>query len=291
MDNNDYLECFFRMAGRKQTTAEMEIGFGTINHGDLNQIRDLQPEGWPDIVPEFEFYIRKAFCHPVKAIFKNSIVGIGTSIIFGKTAWLAHIIVGKDYRNRGIGYQITQKLLNDQRSGSVDTFLLIATELGKPVYDKAGFRTVTEYLYFQRENPWRSSPFSPKIIPCNDSHFSMLMEMDRRISGEDRRPLLEDYVKNALLYTDNNSITGFYMPDPGEGQILALTTDAGLELMKLKHSTADKAILPSDNLPAVDFLKQNGFKITDTRGTRMILGKDIPWKPRCIFSRIGGNYG
>jgi GNAT superfamily N-acetyltransferase len=269
----------------------MEIQFATIIHDDLDKIRGLQPDGWPDILPEFEFYIEKEFCHPIKAILNDRIVGIGTSIIFGRTAWLAHIIVEKVYRNRGIGYQITQELLEDQRSGSVETFLLIATESGKPVYKKAGFRTVTEYLYFKRDKPWRDGMISPNIVPYHPGHCSMLTDMDRQISGEDRRPLMEGFLGNSLVYTDNDSVRGFYLPELGEGLILALTVRAGLELMKAKYSKVDKAVIPSDNQPGVDFLKQNGFQITDTRGTRMILGQDLSWKPQNLFSRIGGNYG
>jgi hypothetical protein len=100
----------------------MEIKSGTILNSDMNEIRHLQPEGCPDIVPGFEFYIGKEFCHPLKALIDNRIAGIGTSIIFNKTAWLAHIIVGKDYGNKGTGYEITQKLLKDKRSRTADTF-------------------------------------------------------------------------------------------------------------------------------------------------------------------------
>jgi hypothetical protein len=44
-------------------------------------------------------------------------------------------------------------------------------------------------------------------------------------------------------------------------------------------------------LHGINFLKQNGSQITDTRGTRMILGRDIDWKPENVFSRVGGKYG
>jgi hypothetical protein len=38
-------------------------------------------------------------------------------------------------------------------------------------------------------------------------------------------------------------------------------------------------------------LKDNGFRETETKGTRMILGKDIEWEPLNIYSRAGGNFG
>lgn len=43
---------------------EMDILDFTRN--DLGRIRHLHPEGWNDIAPEFEYYLRKPFCYPIK---------------------------------------------------------------------------------------------------------------------------------------------------------------------------------------------------------------------------------
>jgi GNAT superfamily N-acetyltransferase len=262
-----------------------------ITYDDLTEIGNLQPEDWPDIIPEFEFYLRTKFCIPIKAKFDNSIVGVGSLIVFNHTGWLAHIIVEKKHRNRGIGSQITEKLINEGYNKSVKSFLLIATELGFPLYKKLGFRIVSEYQYFKRDNPWKDFQLSLDIIPFNDSHASAIFRMDEKISGENRRVLLADHLDKTLVYIKENSVSGFYMPDLGEGLILADTAEAGLELMKIKYSKVDKAVLPIENHTGTGFLEQNGFTLSDTRGTRMILGKDIDWKPESIYSRIGGNYG
>ena len=74
------------------------MDFGTVAHHDLDEIRSLQPEGWPDIVTEFTYYIRKDFCHPLKVTLDERIIGVGASIQFENTCWLAHIIVDKDFR-------------------------------------------------------------------------------------------------------------------------------------------------------------------------------------------------
>ena len=87
--------------------------YDIVNHIDLEEIGDLQPDGWPDIINEFEFYITCDFCNPIKATIGNRIVGVGTSIIFENSAWLAHIIVDSDSRNKGLGFQIVERLLND----------------------------------------------------------------------------------------------------------------------------------------------------------------------------------
>ena len=265
--------------------------FQAITNKDISELTNLQPEDWPDIIPEFDYYLKKDFCNPIKVISDNEIVGIGVSIIFKRTCWLAHIIVHESYRNKGIGSQITEKLLNEKRCNSVDSFLLIATELGIPVYKKAGFRIVAEYKYLMRDKPWGDLQVSPAIMPYDNRFHSMIMELDNKISGEDRSPLLIDYLQNTFVYMENNSIDGFYMPELGEGLILSETTKAGLELMKKKYSSVDKAVLPSDNQLGIDFLLQNGFTVINTTGIRMIKGNDINWNPKRVFSRIGGNYG
>lgn len=269
----------------------MEIQFEEITYNDLDEIGKLQPEGWTDILPEFVLYVRKKNCFPIKAILGKKMVGVGTLIVFDSTAWLAHIIVDKNHRNRGVGFQITEKLINDGMDKSAETLLLIATELGFPVYKKLGFSAISAYSFLTRNKPWRDSLLSPNIFPYEDSFESKIYELDEKISGESRRRLLKDFLKNALIYFKDSSLLGFYLPDLGEGLILANTTEAGLELMKIKYSKVNKAVLPGQNHVGTDFLKQNGFTPSDTKGTRMILGKEIEWKPRGIFSRIGGNYG
>ncbi len=265
--------------------------FEKLTNDDLEEIRHLQPEGWSDIASAFESYISHDFCYPVKTRLYNKIIGIGTSIVFSKTGWLAHIIVDKDYRNKGIGYQIVVTLLEALRNQGIKTFLLIATELGMPVYIKAGFKIVTDYIFFKREKPWIGFPVSENVVPYKNKYYPKIIGLDIKISGEYRERLIKEYLENSMIYIENKEVKGYFLPGLGEGLICADTDYAGLELMKIKYSGIDKAVLPYDNVAGREFLRQNGFAETDTKGTRMILGNHINWKPEKIFSRIGGNYG
>jgi len=264
--------------------------FETITTDDLDEIRNLQPPDWSDIIPEFKFYIQSSFCYPIKIKIDDRIVGIGASIIFKDTSWVAHIIVDSEYRNKGFGARIVNELLETIKRDSIATCSLIATELGKPVYLKAGFRIVAEYSFFQREKQWIDCPISGKVIPFEEKHRTMIYELDQIISGEKREPLLTDYLSNSKLFVENNEVLGYYIPDLKEGLIYADTDEAGLELMKLKYASVDKAVLPSENIAAVVFLQQNGF-VETRKGTRMILGNDLDWNPRKMYGRIGGNFG
>ena len=267
------------------------IQFLQTTKSDLSEISNLQPEGWRDITAVFNSYLDYDFCYPLKVTIGEKIIGVGVSIIFGKTGWLAHIIVDKKNRIKGIGSQIFQLLLNDMKRKSVETFLLIATKLGEPIYRKAGFKVISEYMKFKREKPFIEMPTSKQIVLYRDKYYSELMNLDKSISGENREPLISRHLDDALLYLENNKCAGFYLPNLGEGLILAAEPEAGLELMKAKFAKADTAIIPNENLLGIDFLEKTGFINTGKKGKRMILGVDIDWKPKCVFSRIGGNYG
>jgi len=269
-----------------------KIQFDDVTHADMESIRDLQPEGWSDITEAFKYYISYEFCRPIKVVIDDKIIGVGTSIMFENTGWLAHIIVHKDYRNKGIGYKIVENLLNHLLIKSISSVLLIATELGEPVYKKAGFRVISDYIFLKSDQPWRENSTSKKIMPFRVNYYADITKLDKRISGENRESLIEKHLDNSLMYLDNEGLSGFYLPNLGEGLIIADNSLAGIELMKAKYSEkADKAVIPSENQIGLDFLKKNGFVLSETKGKRMIRGEDINWKPECFFSRIGGNYG
>ncbi len=265
--------------------------FRRLTHADLDFIRDLQPEGWPDITDDFRFYISQEFCYPTKVTVNNTIVGIGNAIVFKNSAWLAHIIVRKDNRKSGIGSEIVENLLEYVRSRSADSVSLIATDLGEPVYKKAGFRVVSDYLSFKRDKGWRDDGISQRIEPYEDKFAIDILRLDREISGEARAPLITKYLAGSFVYADGNEVRGFYLPRLGEGPVYAADADAGRELLTVKFLKADKAVVAAENKRAIAFLEENGFVMTGIKGRRMVFGKDVSWQPEKYFSRISGNYG
>jgi len=264
---------------------------GTLTYDDLSELGHLQPDGWPDIVTDFKFYLASAFCIPVKSTHGNRIVGTGAAIILGDSAWLAHIIVDKEYRNRGIGYSIVGELMNRLKGFPLRSYLLISTEMGRPLYEKAGFKAVTEYAFFRREEPWNGQTGPGTVRPYEEAFISDILDLDRKISGEDRGILFGGHLTSSKICVRNHSVVGAYIPDLGEGLIIADTESAGTELMRLKYSVTDKAVLPAENVTGISFLEHNGFVRTPVKGTRMVYGEDVKWKPDKIFSRIGGNLG
>lgn len=265
--------------------------FERVTQKDIYQIATLQPDGWTDITTEFQFFINNRFCNPIKMIVDNEFIGVGNAVIFKDTAWLAHIVVGSKYRNRGFGFQIVKHLLNDLKDKSINSISLIASPFGEPVYKKFGFKTVSNYIYLERRNPWIEKKPSDRIVPYESKFYSDIIRLDNLISREEREPLLKQFLGDSFVYAEDEGISGFYLPSLGEGQLFATTTEAGIALMSMKYANVDTAVIPESNQIGLTFLKQNGFFESETKGKRMVLGKKINWQPDKFFSRISGDYG
>ena len=263
--------------------------FDEIKQNDIQGICKLQPEGWPSIIEAFSYYVKAPFCYPMKVSYNGEIVGIGTAISYGNTAWLAHIIVSKEHRKNGIGAAIVNYLCNYLKNSGHNTISLIATELGYPVYKKAGFTDQTEYLCLQRTDIMEYS-FSNNLSLISDKYKEQLFFLDKKIFGENRKGLLSKFLENGYIYIKGSKVLGYYLKELGEGLIIANDMKAGKELVKFRCSFSNKAVLPIDNSFGIDFYKENGFE-EKFRLKKMVYGEKIVWEPNKIFSRIGGNFG
>ncbi|TKC60189.1 GNAT family N-acetyltransferase [Pedobacter hiemivivus] len=261
-----------------------------LEYKELNLISDLTPEGWNEIKPSFGFYVQSSFCFPIKVVVDDKIVGLGATIIHNDVAWLGHIIVHPDQRGNGIGKCVTQALIDIAKQNKCETIYLIATKLGAPVYEKLGFVTDTEYLFFKDVKFDEELVISDQVIPYNQDFKDEISILDKMTTGEERMMHLENSLENGFVYINNHTIEGFYLPALGDGLIVANNSSAGLELLKLHLKSNDKVSFPIDNLLATDFLHNNGFKEYDV-AKHMRLGNIRSFKLENIYNRIGGNVG
>jgi hypothetical protein len=134
-------------------------------------------------------------------------------------------------------------------------------------------------------------PVSDRIVPYTDGQHDDLLKLDKQVTGENREALMTGFTKGTLIYEAQGTVSGFYMPGLGEGPIVATSPEAGIELMKIKYATRDTAVIPEENKTGIDWLIKNGFAQVAYTAVRMFRGASIPWQPKGIFSRIGGNFG
>jgi len=258
---------------------------------DIEKLSELQPEGWDDIKLPFQYYLsHRGFCTPLKFVIDEIIAGTGTCVFHKDVAWLAHIIVHVDYRNRGLGKLITDTLVNRVKLHPYKTISLIATDLGEPVYRKVGFETDTEYLFYKNEDQKQHEGDSEFISRFEKKHLEDILELDKRVSGEDRSQRLLEFIDDSFVFRRNSKTEGYFFPSFGDGLIIASNATAGIELMKLRNKSKNMAVLPVDNKEALGFLEQNNFKHYRT-AKRMTLGEKRKWLPQMLFNRVSGQIG
>jgi GNAT superfamily N-acetyltransferase len=259
---------------------------------DLARISHLQPDGWEDITEFFEVYVEAGFCLPLKIEDNNRIVALGSLVLHRETAWLAHIIVDARMRRKGLGLAVTEELIRLAEKNGRNVQLLIATQLGAPLYECAGFRHSCDYVFYQKQTGGVGGvPSQIRVLEPGD--FPQLLKLDRLASGEDRSAVLSSHGTTGWVYTGSGgkAIRGFFLPNLGEGTIVAQDAEAGTALMGLRLAKAETApVLPAGNRAANSFLRDSGLKIKRS-ATRMVRNGDDPLKQDMVFNRIGGHLG
>ena len=263
--------------------------FEKTTYDDLGKINKLSPEGWGDITPQIENYLKLDFCDPVKLTHNNEIIGIGTAIYYKNTSWIAHLIVNEKYRRKGYGTEILEHLCNKCKMLGFRTILLFASDLGYPIYEKFGFKIQTEYIQYRKTNPDEYKP-NLHIRKIETEDHEKILQLDKSATGEDRQNILACYINDGYVYSKDGSIQGFYLQNPGEKAIIAGNEEAGLELLKYRISENDYATIPIDNKCGNEFYIKHNFRVF-RKIKRMIYGNEINCKSEKIFNRIGGNFG
>lgn len=257
---------------------------------DLPYLEELTPEGWTDIIEPHTFFINSSFCQPLKFLMNGQIIGLGTIIFHKSTAWLAQIIVRKENRNEGLGTYITQILIDLINKNKYKTISLIATQLGEPVYKKLGFKTQVNYLSFNKKNSEKFVIENSNFVVNYLEFDNAILKMDKANSGENRAALLKPHLSGAIVFINNSTLLGFYLPTLFNGLIVATEKESGLTLIKIRLNVFNAAMLPENNFSAIEFLKNEGLTKTMSL-PRMYLGNKINFKPEQLFNRISGALG
>lgn len=263
-----------------------------LKQSEIVGLNSLPPTDWKfDFETFLNSFITDDFFDAFVMTHNKTVIGIGNVFCKGKIGWLANIIIAKKYRGKGFGLKMTQFLVDFLNTKGCETQLLLATELGKSVYQKAGFKKITDYYCFDTEKDYDFSS-SKSIRELKASDLKDVYEMDMYVNGENRTHLMEKSCKDGLGYFDSeNELLGFYLPDFGRGLIISKDKQAGIDLLKLKHSKkGQRTLLPLENQEGIALFEKQGLKKGDTC-FRMILGKENRWKPNYIYSYGSGYCG
>jgi len=263
---------------------------------DLVNVESMQPEGWAPISSFYQFYLEQEFCFPICAVQEEELIGVANNILFNDSGWLSHIIVNEKYRNQGIGRLLTERLMEMLDAEKCYRKLLIATTLGKYVYEKLGFQDSCLYKLYSTESgdvlkagtDITRDNLSIREADCVD--YKAILEFDKKITGEDRSRYLLLFMKNGVITEANELINGYYLPECGEGLIVTDNDAAAELLVRERAKTRNKFIFPEPNRNAVRIITELGLREVSSM-SRMFHGEDVNVDYRAIYNRIGGFCG
>jgi GNAT superfamily N-acetyltransferase len=219
---------------------------------------------------------------------EGRIVGCGGATVFlgsPPTGWVHGIVVRPEGRRAGLGTRLTEAAIAWLRHRSVGTVLLIATEAGRPIYERLGFTEGDRYASY----PWpMADPIDTEMRRMTSRDLSDVRALDHRATGEDRGAFIESLAGSGWVATRAGAVAGFHLAWPwGGGPIVADDPATGWALVGLAGRLAPALrrafALPMTNDTAMKHLAAQGLA-ADRSLTRMWLGTPPAWRPEMIFS-------
>ncbi len=257
----------------------------------------------------FDIVLKTGTCQPLVGTVNGRVVATGLATVNGPVGWLGGLVVEADMRGRGLGRAMTEELMRRLSDAGCLTLSLEATDAGRPMYERMGFRPATLYHQLQADHIDKPPlpPAGAKVRRLQPADLPAVLELDRRATAEDRSvPLavlaesggwiLED---EAFPHRDGlhrDGLRGFLLPSERDyGAIIAPRFEDGLFLLDLHRSLVPvndyvRAGIPDEHEAAWRELQARGWQET-WRAPRMLLGPDVPWRPDWIWGQINSAMG
>lgn len=261
---------------------------------DVDQVVSaLLRDAWGDRRSNLDFATRHRQTHPVVADADGTIVGTGLVTVNGTTAWIGTVWVDPAWRRHGIGRALTQATIEAGEAAGATTFLLSATEMGRPLYEGLGFEVQTWYQMFEAPGLAAATP-DPRIRPFEPADLAPITALDRAVTGEDRAHLHRAFADPGtarVLVRDDGSLGGFVVRAPwGGGATIVPELDDAEALLHARRVVAgpDKLVragILDENEAGRERLLDAGWTVS-WRAPRLVRGDPPVWQPTAIWGQF-----
>ncbi len=264
---------------------------------------------WGDRRAWFEF----ATSHPECRVFvaeggDGAILGTGVVTFNGPVAWIGTIWVASRARGQGIGRALTEAPIEAADDAGCRTLVLVATDAGRPLYERLGFRVQTWYRTMEApglagsvasggESGIASGANGMRRFRPDD--LEAMAALDRRATGEDRRHLLTAFAgaeTTMVLATGSDAPRGFVVRAPwGGGATVAEEPNDALTILRARRMAAGpdrrvRAGILVENEAGARALADVGW--TEAwRAPRLVRGEPLDWRPDHIWGQFSHALG
>jgi predicted N-acetyltransferase YhbS len=258
--------------------------------------------GWGDRREFFAWAVDHPGASPIVADLDGRVVGTGVGSVHGLFGWVGTIFVEEALRGQGLGGALTRRVIDDLERAGCSTLVLIATELGRPIYERLGFTVQSRYHMLYTTGLADGADVAdvdPRIRSYEPADLTALVTLDAAATGEDRSAVIASFVERgrAVVATDDDgTVVGFIVRPPwGGGAVVAPDPADAIRLLDWRRRSAGPdgqvgAGVPTENEAGRALLAGRGWEET-VAPVRMVRGVPPAWQPTAIWGQFGGPLG
>jgi len=258
-------------------------------------------DDWGDRRVNLGFVAGHAGCRPFVAEADGAIVGTGVATLNGPVAWIGTIWVDPDWRRRGVGLALTEATIAAAEAAGCRTLVLVATDRGRPMYERLGFEVQTAYRIVEAPGSAPTAGDRPdaRIRPFRPADLHAMAALDSAASGEDRAHLLSAFAdpdSTRCLERDGGELGGFIVRAPwGGGATIAPGLDDARRILHARRLAAGpgrhvRAGLIAENEAGLAALAEDGW-VEAWQAPRLIRGDPLVWRPEAIWGQFNHAMG
>ena len=216
----------------------------------------------------------------------TSLLGYGSRL-----AWVGMVLTKTKFRGQGLARRLLSEALALANQTNIETVKLDATDQGKPLYEKLGFRF--EQVVERWERPGSGGSISPDTEA--NSLSSEVLGADQEAFGADRSRLLRRLAERnrpqvagrSYLLARSGNRTAYLGP--------CVSKDGGVARSLMERFAQNTLAAISwdflkENRSAREIAKDLGF-VPQRHLTRMVRGRDLRGREESIYALGGFEFG
>jgi GNAT superfamily N-acetyltransferase len=273
---------------RPMTTDDLDAATGAIVRGY-----------WGDRRTWFEFATTQPECLPFVADDDGELVGTGVGTVNGSVGWVGTVFVVEARRREGLGRALTQAVIDALEDAGCRTLVLVATDMGRPLYERIGFEVQTRYSILEAPGLEGDPDEVPGIRPFGPPDIEAMIRLDRTATGEDRSHAIRRFASPAtsrVALDVDGSLAGFVVRAPwGGGATVARSPEVAMRILEARRRVAG----PGGRV-RVGLIEENeaGLAVVERAGLtpvwsapRMVRGEPMTWRPEWIWGQLNHAMG